>query len=119
MSKIVSWEYYSTLYAGVSESEFDAAEKKAEMEVRSVIGPIRWAEIDEHTFGYDALQDCICKLIDQMATDERTGLGRGLASVSNDGYTEAFAVTGAGDLLNSRKALIRQWLSGTGLVGAY
>lgn len=119
MSQIVTWEHYSSLYSKVSQDNFDAAETKAEMEVRTVIGPIRWAAITEQVFGYDVLQDCICKVMDKMAADAKSGKGKGLSSASNDGYSESYVVQTEEQLRTELQSSIKAWLSGTGLVGAY
>ena len=122
MAAIVDWSYYSSLHDVITvESDFDKAEALAEKEVRSVIGPIRWAEITSDTFGYDVLKDCICNVIDKSTKDAQSGKGNGVASVSNDGYTETFAQVAQTqeDLTEELHGCIRQWLSGTGMVGAY
>lgn len=120
MEKIVDWEYYNSLHDGVkTENDFEKAEKQAEKEVRSVIGPIRWATITEDTFGFDQLRDCICEVIDRMAENEKSGRGKGVASVSNDGYSESYTIQTEEQLRNEIQSLIRAQLSGTGLVGAY
>ncbi|MBQ8666653.1 MAG: hypothetical protein IJ526_07315 [Lachnospiraceae bacterium] len=119
MSAIVSWEYYSSLHNMVSEDEFEKAEVLAETEVRSVIGPIHWAEITDESFGYDALKDCICNVIDTMTNSSRRGLGKGVKSATNDGYTEEYVITSENELKSSLKKSIREALSGTGLVRAY
>ncbi|MBQ6696190.1 MAG: hypothetical protein IJN16_05750 [Lachnospiraceae bacterium] len=119
MSQIVTWEYYSSLYDVVKEEKFPKAEAQAEKEVQAVIGPIRWAEITPDTFGYEQLQDCICKVIDKMAADKKSGKGKGVSSVSNDGYSESYVVQTEEQLRSELQGCIRAWLSGTGLVGAY
>ena len=119
MSQIVNWEYYSSLFKGISETEFDRAEQLAEKEVCTVIGPIRWAYITEDTFGYEQLKDCICKVMNKMAEDEESGKGKGVSSVSNDGYSESYVVQTEEQLRSELHSSIRAWLSGTGLVGAY
>lgn len=119
MSQIVNWEYYSSLYSKVSEDDFSKAEQMAEKAVCSVIGPIRWAKITEETFGYEQFKDCICQVIDKMAADDAAGLGEGVASVSNDGYSESYVIQTAEQRTADLKSYIRSWLSGTGLVGAY
>lgn len=119
MSQFVNWEYYSSLYDIVTEDDFEKAEKLAEREVCAVIGPIRWATITEDTFGYEQLRDCICKVMDKMAADEETGLGEGVSSASNDGYSESYVIQTAEQRTTDLKSCIRSWLSGTGLVGAY
>lgn len=117
---IITWEQYSSLYSKVNEDEFDKAEELAEREVKLVIGPIRWANINAETFGYEVLQDCICKVIDQMQTDLKRMETLGVSSVSNDGYSETYGSNGTAQTLRDElRQGIRSWLSGTGLVGAY
>lgn len=119
MTNIVSWEYYNSLYSDISEEEFEAKEKAAEIEVRNVIGYVRWQAITPLSFGYDALKDCICNLIHERELFAKSGQGKGLASISNDGYSETFAVKTQEEQKKEMAALIRIWLSGTGLIGAY
>ena len=119
MSQIVNWEYYSSLHDIVQNENFDKAEAMAEKEVCRVIGPIRWATITTDTFGYSQLQDCICNVIDKIECDKKLGKGKGLSSVSNDGYSESYVVQTEEQLLYELQASIRAWLSGTGMVGAY
>jgi len=103
----------------VNQEEFTKAEAIAEQEVRSVIGPISWANITSDTPFFDVLQDCICNVIDRNKEIEGSAAGKGLSSVSNDGYTESYAVTSAEALAEEKRSSIKGWLSGTGLVGAY
>ena len=119
MSQIVNWEYYSSLYSTVSEEKFNKAEMQAEKEVQLVIGAVRWAEITPDTFGYEQLKDCICKTMNKIAEDTKSGKGKGLSSVSNDGYSESYVVQTEEQLRSELQSSIRVWLSGTGLVGAY
>lgn len=119
MQAIVNWEYYCSLHSKVKDVDFDKYEALAEKNVRSVIGVVRWNEITEETFGYDILKDCICNVIDKIADDEESGRGKGIKSVSNDGYSETYAIADGADLRNDMKAFIREELSGTGLVRAY
>ena len=119
MSQIVNWEYYDSLHDTVKNEDFDKAESIAEKEVCKVIGPIRWATITIDTFGYSQLQDCICNVIDKMAEDKKSCKGKGVSSVSNDGYSESYVVQTEEQLRSELQSSIRTWLSGTGLVGAY
>ena len=120
MSMIVDWEYYNSLYDNISDNiHFTRLEKKAEKEVCSVIGPIRWAAIAEDTFGYEQLIDCICNVINKLAESEKSGAGKGIVSASNDGYTESYVIQTESQLRTELQSCIRAWLSGTGLVGAY
>lgn len=120
MDSMVSWEYYSSLHTKVTADEFDTAEALAEKEVKQVIGPIKWAEINEDTFGFAELQDCICNVIDRMV-DDKTRIDRiGLSSVSNDGYSESYGTPETiASISAEMRGSIKEWLSGTGLVGAY
>lgn len=126
MTAFVNWEYYSSLFSdpSVSGNDFAQAEALAEAEVRSVIGPIRWQELKSTDisgeFFYEPLLDCICRVIEYQATVGKS-IGKGVSSVSNDGYSETYApdlvkTSDAGDDL---RLTIRLWLSGTGLVRAY
>ena len=119
MSQFVDWEYYSSLHDTVKQEDFDRAESIAEKEVCNVIGPIRWADITEETFGFEQLKDCICNVIDKMAADSKSGKGKGISSASNDGYSESYVVQTEEQLRSELQSSIRAWLSGTGLVGAY
>lgn len=119
MSQIVSWEYYSSLFEKIAEEDFEKAELKAEKEVRKVIGPIRWDKITEETYGYEQLKDCICNVMDKMAENDVLGVGKGLSSASNDGYSESYVIQTEEQVRAEMRSLIRSWLSGTGLVGAY
>lgn len=116
---MVNWEYYSSLHNKVTETDFDKAEALAEKEVKAVIGPIRWENITPDTFGYETLQDTICTVMDIMAENAAVGVGRGVVSVSNDGYTEKYATSKDGEVREDLHRSIRSMLSGTGLVGAY
>lgn len=119
MSKIVDWEYYNSLYGNVAKESFDRLEARAESEVCVVIGPIRWANITEDTFGYQQLKDCICKVINKSVESEGSGAGKGVASVSNAGYSESYVIQTETQAREELQRLIRAWLSGTGLAGAY
>lgn len=119
MATMVSWEYYDSLHNKVTTASFEKYEILAEKECARVIGKPRWDAITEDTYGYDVLQDCICNVIDKMVDDENSGRGKGLTSVSNDGYSETYAISDMADLRNDMSSSIKAWLSGTGLVGAY
>lgn len=115
----VNWEYYSSLFDNIPQEDFENVEALAEKEVCAVIGPIRWGNITEDIFGYQQLQDCICKVMNKMAVDDKSGKGKGISSVSNDGYSESYVVQTEEQLRSELQSSIRAWLSGTGLVGAY
>ena len=119
MSSIVNWEYYDSLHNNCESDEFPKLEALAEQKVREVIGKPNWDTITPDIYGYDVLKDCICNVIDKMISDANSGRGKGLSSVSNDGYSETYAIKDEADLRNEMASNIRAWLSGTGLVRAY
>lgn len=119
MTNIVAWEYYSSLHNKVTQTEFPAAEALAEQIMRGEIGQPRWDKITSETYGFETLKDCICNVIDKIVDDTKSGAGKGVTSVSNDGYSETFATTKPDELRQEMHSLICIWLSGTGLIGAY
>lgn len=119
MAVIVEWEYYNSLYNTVDQPTFDRLEPLAEKRVKAVVGTFRWNSIKPDAFYYDQLKDCICRVVDKLASYEKSGVGSGLASVSNDGYTENYTVQTESQVADELRSCIVQCLSGTGLVGAY
>lgn len=119
MSAIVSWEYYSSLHSKVSQDDFAKAEALAEKEVKLVVGWPRWNVLDPDAFYYEQLQDCICNVIDKTADMQKSAAGKGIGSVSNDGYSESYVVQTESQAKAELQSCIRAWLSGTGLAGAY
>lgn len=119
MNRIVTWEYYSSLYNKANQDEFASLEILAEKYVISVIGQYKWNTVSEPAFYFDQLKDCICRVIDLLVNFSRSGAGKGLASVSNDGYTENYVVRTSGEADIEIRNCIRQGLSGTGLLSAF
>lgn len=119
MAALLTWERYSSLHSKVNADEFEVAEARAENEIRTVIGPLKWATITSDTPFYDVLLDCIANVIDRSKDLENSAMGKGVTSVSNDGYSESYAIANAIDLDYETRSCITQWLSGTGMVGAY
>lgn len=118
-SSIVSWEYYHSLFTMTSMEDFDRLLPLAEKQVRSMVGEFRWNSIDPDSYKYGRLKDCICMVINRMLDNESLGIGKGLSSASNDGYTENYTVQTQTQAYDEMKSCIIRWLSGTGLVGAY
>ncbi len=124
---LLSYSYYSVLHDKVAQADFAKADALAEEEVSRVIGPIRFQELTAMSatelaaeFYYTALMECIAELIDYNATTGKK-TGGGVASVSNDGYSESYnaELQKMSSSLDEKTANIRRWLSGTGLVRAY
>jgi len=122
---LLTWERYSSLHHNiVSKDDFDKAEKQAESEIRNVMGVIHfsnWIADNPNLTNeiyYEQLLDCICNVINYNAT-VGTKAGQGVASVSNDGYSESYVLQTQSQATEELHKNIRLWLSGTGLVRAY
>lgn len=118
MTTLLTWEQYCSLHSKAKEEEFAALEQEAEFEAKMVIG-CRFDRITPATYGYEQLQECLCRIIDAKIDAKTNHAGTGLASVSNDGYSETYATTTASAVAEDLRKNIVAWLSGTGLVGAY
>ena len=123
MAALVSWEYYSSRYSIIAQADFAKLEALAEKDLARVIGPIRWAALLEDDslsteFYYDQLLDTICKVMNYQHTAGARS-GSGVASVSNDGYSESYVLPTQSAATEELCKNIRNWLSGTGLVRAY
>ena len=123
----IDWEYYSSLYDTVSEEDFDKFNMKAcakldvytHMRARNFMA-IYDADIAT-TFQkqtYTQIRNTVCELINIVSVQDATGMGSGIASVSNDGYSETYKVTTQAEKDAEVIALIQQGLIGTGLAGA-
>lgn len=119
MNNIVTWEYYNSLYNKANQEEFSRLEAQAEKRVQAVVGQYRWNTVRESAFYYTQLKDCICKVIDMLVDLDKGGVGKGIASISNDGYTESYAVRAASEYDSEIRTCIVRGLSGTGLVSAF
>ena len=119
MNNIVTWEYYNSLYNKAKEGEFTKLEAQAERYVQSVIGQYRWNHVEESAFYFDQLKDCICQVVNMLVDFNRGGAGKGLSSVSNDGYSESYVVRTASEYDKEIRTRIIHRLSGTGLTSAF
>ena len=64
------------------------------------------------------IQNTVCEIINLVSVQDAAGMGAGIASVSNDGYSETYKITTQAEKDAEVIALIQQGLSGTGLAGA-
>ncbi len=125
--RYVDWEYYSALYSDVGQEDFERINPRACAKL-DVYTHMRAAEF-EVAYDPDAasafqrkvhgqIMDTVCALINLMYVQEASGAGNGLASVSNDGYSESYKITTQAEKESEVASLIYQGLSGTGLAGA-
>ena len=123
----ITWEYYSSLYSEVPEADFDklAAKASAKLDVYTHMRARNFeASYDDATATdfqkqvHTQIQNTVCDLVNALYVQENSGMGSGIASVSNDGYSESYKITTAQEKEAQLLAIARSGLSGTGLAGA-
>lgn len=127
MDSYITWELYSSLYNNVPEEDFDRLARKASAKL-DVYSHMR---VREYEAAYDqdtatAFQCCVheqigltcCELVNALHMQESAGIGTGVASVSNDGYSESYKITTAAEMEAQLVTIALSGLSGTGLMGA-
>lgn len=123
----ISWEYYSSLYTEVPEEDFDRLCTKASAKL-DVYTHMRARDFeaafdletatDFEKLVHSQIQDTVCGLMNALYVQDTSGMGTGVASVSNDGYSESYKITTAAEKETQLLTIARQGLSGTGLAGA-
>ena len=124
---LISWEDYSSICAEVPEEEFARLSRMAEIKLNEVthMRAGRFlSEYDEEQATdfqkqiYSQIQATMCNLVNALYTRETSGLGTGIAGISNDGYSETYHIRTESEMEAQTVSLIRNGLSGTGLAGA-
>lgn len=123
----ISWEYYSSLFSKVQESDFDKlvakASSKLDVYTHMRAKNFETAYNDETATDFQKqvhlqIQNTVCDLMNALYVHETSGMGTGVASVSNDGYSESYKITTAAEKEAQLLSIVRSGLSGTGLAGA-
>lgn len=124
----ITWEFYSSLYTNITdEKEFNRLSKLAEIKLNAITHMRAKHFVDAYSEDtatdfqkqvYMQIRDTFCGLLNLMSMQEASGMGTGIASVSNDGYSESYKVTTMQEKETQLTSLIRSGLSGTGLAGA-
>lgn len=124
----ITWEQYGSLYNSITdEKEFNRLSKLAEIKLNAIthMRAKRFEEAYDEDTATDfqqqvhvQIQDTFCQLLNTMAAQDASGMGTGITSVSNDGYSESYKVTTAQEKETQLTSVIRSGLSGTGLAGA-
>lgn len=124
----ITWEQYGSLYNGIAdETEFNRLSKLAEIKMNAITHmrakQFEDAYNEETATDFQKqihlqIQDTFCQLINTMSVQEASGMGTGITSVSNDGYSESYKVITAQEKEEQLTSVIRSGLSGTGLAGA-
>lgn len=124
----ITWEQYGSLYNNITdEEEFNRLSKLAEIKLNAIthMRARRFEDVYDENTATDfqqqvhlQIQDTICQLLNAMAVQDASGMGTGIASVSNDGYSESYKIITATEKEEQLTSVIRSGLSGTGLAGA-
>lgn len=123
----VTWEHYSSFYSEIQDKEeFDKLQKKVAIKLdiathmRAKSFEEKYSEEDATVFQqqiHSQIQNTACELINALYVQETSGMGTGISSVSNAGYSESYKITTASEKENQLKSIIRTGLAGTGLAG--
>ena len=123
----INWGYYSSLYSEVPEDDFDRLYTKASakldvhthMRAKNFVTAFNTdTAMDFQKQVYTQIQNTVCELMNALYMQETSGMGTGVASVSNDGYSESYKITTEAEKEAQLLTITRQGLSGTGLAGA-
>lgn len=124
----VDWEYYSSLFTNISdEQEFNRLYKQAArvIDCNTHMRAQKFCnDYDEESATLfqkgirDAISQTVCQLINNIRAQEASGMGTGITSVSNDGYSESYKITTAQEKEAQLRNIVQNGLRGTGLAGA-
>lgn len=124
----ITWEQYRSLCNGITdETEFNRLSKLAEIKLNAITHmrakQFEDAYNEETATDFQKqvhlqIQDTFCQLLVTIGVQESSGMGTGITSVSNDGYSESYKITTAQEKEAQLTSVIRSGLSGTGLAGA-
>lgn len=124
----IDWEYYSSLFLEIQdEKDFHRLGQRAEMKLDAITHMRArrfWTEYSEETATdfqkqvHQQIKNTVCELVNAIYQQETTGMGTGVSSVSNDGYSESYKITTAAEKEAQLTGIIRNGLSGSGLAGA-
>ena len=123
----IDWEYYSSLYSEILEEDFDKLNQRAagKLDAQTHMRAQEFVDAYDETAAtpfqkrvYTQIRQTMCELVHAMYEQETSAVGKGIASVSNDGYSESYKITTQAEQEAQLCALIRNGLSGSGLVGA-
>ena len=123
----INREYYSSLFEEMNEQRFALLLMQAELKLNAVTHmrakSFENEYVEENATDFqkqvhEQIKMTVCELIRALNVQEDTGMGTGISSVSNDGYSESYRITTAAEKEEQIYGIIRSGLTGTGLVGA-
>lgn len=111
---IIDWEYYNSHFPRVMpESEFAPVETQAEAEFNRIVPTYL-----QDTLTDAVKQNCIFAVCNHLYNQAQGSAGSGVTSVSNNGYSESYAVTTQEQAETELRELIYSKI-GTRLAGAF
>jgi len=123
----VDWDYYSTFYTEIADEEtFDRLCAKAEgkLDAFTHMRAMRFMRDYRKTYATDfqkqvctQVKNTVCELLNTIYMHETSGMGTGITSVSNDGYSESYKITTEAEKEAQLYSIVRTGLAGTGLAG--
>lgn len=104
----------------MTEQQFAALTYQACSRVQRLCRPYVLNAVLENKDDYrnDRLKDAICAVINEMHGHDKVGAGSGVTSVTNDGYSESYALSKKSDAEQELNRTAKEQLYGTGLMGA-
>ena len=123
----IGWEEYRSICEEVPEEEFTRLCKRAEIKLNEVThmraGRFLTEYVEEQATDFQRqvhgqIKMTMCSLVNAMYTMETSGMGAGISSISNDGYSETYNIRTDSEMKEQITSIIRSGLSGTGLAGA-
>ncbi len=113
----VTYAYYSAAFRMVDEAEFARLLPQAVRKL-DILTHRRARRLESGDYRLDQFRDAVCNLVNYLHTQEETGQGRGVTSISNDGYSESYAAASPDVAETNLRSVCACWLSGTGLMSA-
>lgn len=120
----ITWEQYSKMYDDITEAEFPAMEKKAEVKLDSIthlqVRRFLDAYIEDNATLYE--KQCAEQITLTMAElihrlNSFKAVNMGVSSVYNEGYSVSYAATDNKSVNSEIRSIIYEGLAGTGLQG--
>lgn len=121
-SLTIDWEDYHSRFANsdLTEEKFNGLTYSACSRVQRLCRPYVLNAVLDNTDDYrnNRLKDAVCAVINEMHEHNKVGAGSGVTSVSNDGYSESYALSKKSDAEQELNKVAKEQLYGTGLMGA-
>lgn len=101
---VLDWEYYNSHFPKLSEDEFKSYSYGAERKVLKLLPKT----FEEYTQSEQTdIKDCICNVLNYQSISNKA---TGLASISNDGYSESYVNKEQTQLNDDIYSIINEWI---------